>query len=78
MVMISEYIILWKILVVIFSFAILLSVYKILKYLIRKIILAKTVDDIIYNTAYATALFVLCAIGIMVMSWMIRGVLCLP
>lgn len=78
MVMISEYIILRKILVVIFSFAILLSVYKILKYPIRKIILAKTDDDIIYNTVYATALFVLCAIGIMVMSWMIRGVLCLP
>ena len=71
------YIILWKILVVIFSFAILLSVYKILKYPIRKIILAKTDDDIIYNTV-STALFILCTIGIVVMSWMIRGVLCLP
>ena len=76
MYMISEYIGLLKIIVIIFSFAI--SVYKILKHPIRKIILAKTDNDIIYNTVYATTLFILCSIGIVIMSWMIRGVLCLP
>lgn len=75
---INEYIDVLKIIAIIFSFAILVSVYKILKYPIRKIILAKTNDDIIYNTVYATVLFILCSIGIIVMSWMIRGVLCLP